>query len=110
MPFEQRDGSGALFRNKQKVVGDNKPDYTGNAMVNGQMVDIAAWVKPMKKTPSKNYMSLSFKPPRAPEAGGMGEYQGETDYVPPQPLRPIPPTRRPPPAMPPEPDTSDLPF
>ncbi len=77
MAFEQRDNYGALFKNKKKVEGDNKPNYTGTAMVNGQMVDIAAWVKDAKS--GMKFMSLSFKPPQQRQEQGMGEYQGESE-------------------------------
>lgn len=60
MAFEPKDGNGALFKNTRKE-SDNHPDYTGNAMVNGEHVDIAAWIKEGK---NGKFMSLSFKPPR----------------------------------------------
>ena len=60
MAYEQKDGSGALFKNDKKEPGSKQPDYRGDANVNGQIMEIAAWIKP--KTNGGNFMSLSFKP------------------------------------------------
>lgn len=59
MAFEQRDGSGALFKNDKKG-NDKAPDYRGDANVNGELVEIAAWLK--ESANGKKFMSLSFKP------------------------------------------------
>lgn len=59
--FEQKDQSGALFRNERKEEGSNQPDYTGNGKVNGQEVAISAWLKTSKG--GKKYLSLAFKEP-----------------------------------------------
>ena len=60
MAYEQKDGSGALFKNDKKEPGSKQPDYRGDANVNGQVMEIAAWIKP--KASGGNFMSLSFKP------------------------------------------------
>lgn len=65
--FETKDGSGALFKNERKE-RENQPDYTGNARVNGQMVDLSAWLKVSKG--GKKYLSLAFKPPYVKPAQG----------------------------------------
>lgn len=58
MAFEQKDGTGALFKNDKKG-NDKAPDYRGTAKINGETCDIAAWIKkPEGKTP---FMSLVFK-------------------------------------------------
>jgi hypothetical protein len=61
MAYTPKDLSGALFKNDK---GDNaaRPDYRGDAMVNGELMEIAAWIKPLPSDASKRYMSLSFKP------------------------------------------------
>lgn len=59
--FETKDGSGALFKNERKEDGSKQPDYTGNARINGAMVDISAWLKTSKG--GTKYLSLAFKPP-----------------------------------------------
>ena len=57
MAFEQRDLSGALFKNDKK--GNEKaPDYTGNAMVDGFEYKMSAWIK---EGASGKFMSVSFQ-------------------------------------------------
>lgn len=57
--FQQREGSGVLFKNKRKEDGDKQPDYRGDANVDGQILEIAAWIK---EGNGGKFMSLSFKP------------------------------------------------
>lgn len=58
MAFEQRDNSGALFKNDK---GDNekRPDYRGDAMIGGVSYEMSAWIKDGKRG---KFMSVSFKP------------------------------------------------
>lgn len=65
MAFEMKPNSGALFKNARKEQ-DSHPDYTGTCVVNGEAMDISAWIKEAKS--GTKYMSLSFKPPRQREA------------------------------------------
>jgi len=60
MAFIPKDLSGSLFKNDK---GDNaaRPDYRGDAMIDGTVYEIAAWIKPMASDANKRYMSLSFK-------------------------------------------------
>lgn len=60
--YTHRDGNGSLFRNERKVEGDRTPDYRGDAMLNGQLVEIAAWVK--ESSSGKKFLSLKFQEPR----------------------------------------------
>jgi len=71
--YEQRDNSGALFRNDK---GDNqrRPDYRGDCKIDGKTWRISAWMKDGKKG---RFMSLSFEPPRDPAAGNPPERQDE---------------------------------
>ena len=62
MSYEQRENTGALFRNEKKQPGDRTPDYRGDAMVNGKRVEIAAWVK--EAASGKKFLSLKFSEPR----------------------------------------------
>ena len=50
MAYEEREGSGCLFENEYKRPDNNKPDYTGKLMINGELVKLAAWRKQGKKT------------------------------------------------------------
>lgn len=53
--------SGALFRNKKKEKGDNKPDLTGKCEINGEEIYISAWSKENDKV--GKFLSLSFTYP-----------------------------------------------
>jgi uncharacterized protein (DUF736 family) len=56
--YEQRDNSGVLFANNKKK-NDREPDYRGDSMVNGQVVEVSAWSKPTKN--GGLFLSLSFR-------------------------------------------------
>jgi len=61
MAFEQKDNSGALFKNEKKLEGSKQPDYTGNCVIEGVIKDISCWVNVSKS--GKKYFALSFKEP-----------------------------------------------
>lgn len=58
MAYEQRDNSGTLFKNERKTEGDNKPNMTGKAMIDGVMYFFDAWTKEGAKG---RFQSVSFK-------------------------------------------------
>jgi hypothetical protein len=58
MAYEMREGSGSLFKN-DKDGNEKRPDYRGDALINGEVLEIAAWIKEGK---NGKFMSLSFKP------------------------------------------------
>jgi len=74
--FEQRDNSGTLFKNDRKEQ-ESHPDYTGNCMVNGKAMRMAAW---LKKGKNGTFMSFSFSEPRpAQEEAKANGYISEPD-------------------------------
>lgn len=64
MAYEPNEGSGAMFPNNYKQDGDKKPDFKGNAKVNGVLVEIAGWWKDGAKG---QFLSLKFQEPRQAE-------------------------------------------
>jgi uncharacterized protein (DUF736 family) len=59
MAYEQKDGTGSLFRADK---GDNpkRPDYKGSITINGVELELAAWIREAKS--GVKYMSLMAKP------------------------------------------------
>jgi hypothetical protein len=45
MPDKTYDMSGALFKNRDKQEGDNKPHYRGDITISGTRYRLAAWLK-----------------------------------------------------------------
>lgn len=58
MSFQQRDNSGALFKNVEKR-SENGPDYSGNCMIDGVEYFFDAWLKAAES--GRKWMSFSFK-------------------------------------------------
>ena len=44
MPYEQKDGDIAVFKNDKKG-NDKAPDFKGTALINGVKMDVALWSK-----------------------------------------------------------------
>lgn len=57
MAWEQKDGSGSLFKNKKKE-SETHADYQGSIMVGGVEYWLNAWIKKGETT----WMSLAAKP------------------------------------------------
>lgn len=70
MAFEQRNNSGALFKNNRKEK-ETHPDYQGECTVGGVKYRISAWLKDGKKG---KFMSMAFKE--------TGDSQATTDDIP----------------------------
>lgn len=56
--YQHKDGRGALFPNGRKTA-DNQPDERGDFMLNGQLYEISAWIKPGR---NGSMRSLSIRP------------------------------------------------
>lgn len=64
--YQQKDNSGAIFIAREKK-SDRHPDMTGECMVNGKMMRVAAWNKTSKG--GTQYLSLSFSEPMEKREG-----------------------------------------
>jgi hypothetical protein len=62
MNQEQKDGSGALFKNDRKE-GEQDRDYQGSIKVGNREYWLSAWINTSKA--GKKYMALSAKPKEA---------------------------------------------
>ncbi len=56
-----KNNSGALFRNR-KEAADKKPDFTGNATIDGKIFRLSAWVN--KSQSGLSYLRLVFAEPQ----------------------------------------------
>ena len=66
MAFEQRPGSGVLFKNTKKGDNTKAPDYTGNALSpSGEHFELSAWIKEGAKG---KFMSIALKPKFEPNS------------------------------------------
>ena len=84
MAYEHREGSGSLFTNSKKEEGSSQPDYRGDAMVNGVLVEIAGWEK---QGGNGTFLSLNIKPKqerleKAPEPQKKTSYAAIDDDLP----------------------------
>lgn len=59
MSYEQKDGSGSLFKNDERET-EQHPLYKGSMTVGGVQYWLSAWLKESKN--GKKYMSLSAQP------------------------------------------------
>lgn len=60
MAFEQKDNTFALFKNSRKNQ-PNHPDYVGDGVHNGELVELSCWLRISKKT-GKTFMSGTIRP------------------------------------------------
>lgn len=76
MAFEQKDNSGALFRNERKEQ-ENHPDHTGTCKIMGREFYLSAWVR--ESNNGKRFFSLSFKPKDNASADAKRKPQPKAD-------------------------------
>lgn len=75
--------TGSLFKNDK---GDNekRPDYRGDAMINGELMEMAAWIR--KSQSGVPFMSIQFKPKEEqaakPQAKKQAAVEMEDDQIP----------------------------
>lgn len=65
MPYEMKDYSGTLFKELEKK-NERGPDYTGECLIDGNVLRIACWIKEGKS--GRKFLSLSFQPKEVPAA------------------------------------------
>ena len=76
MAYEHREGSGSLFTNHKKEEGSSQPDYRGDAMVGGVLVEIAGW---KKQGNGGTFLSLNIKPKQErPEQKGPEQQRAKS--------------------------------
>ncbi len=59
MAYEQKDGTGSLFKNDKKTE-ETHPDYNGSVLLGGVAYWQNAWINTDKN--GKKYMSIKYKP------------------------------------------------
>ena len=74
--YQHREGFGSIFPNKKER--DNHPDWKGDAMFNGNLIEVAGWNK--TTAGGKSYISIKVQEKR--QSGGGG---GSGAYPPPPP-------------------------
>jgi uncharacterized protein (DUF736 family) len=76
MAYDQKDMSGALFRN-DKGTNEKRPDYRGDCKIGGVTYKISAWIK--AKQDGDKFMSLAFesKEPAAVQPGPAPAASGD---------------------------------
>ena len=63
--YELKDNSMSLLKNGFKEDGDNRPDYTGNAKINGVDMKASLWINKTKA--GKTNLRGVFQPEEAKE-------------------------------------------
>jgi len=81
MGFEQRDNSGAAWKNRRRT-RDNQPNYTGSAMIDGKEYYVSCWIKPDRSRNADDgdkFISFSVTPKEEQRDTGRGSSRDEID-------------------------------
>lgn len=76
MAFELKDGQGSLFKNDRKEK-PGQPDYRGELKVDGEIMELSAWLKTSAK--GTKWMSISMKPKQGKAATRESTMKAVTD-------------------------------
>ena len=77
--YEQKDNSGALFKNGNKET-ENHPDYKGHIRVNGVDYWVSSWINTGQQSGVK-YMSLSVQPKEdSPQQAAQAPAQASDEF------------------------------
>ena len=80
MAFEQKDGTGALFKNDDKVEGDNRPNAKGKCKIAGVEYFVSAWTR--TSASGVRYQSLAFQPANEGKSIDVRDHHEFDDDVP----------------------------
>lgn len=73
MAYELKEGQGKLWPNDKKKT-EKSPSMTGEALINGVLMEISAWTK-VSQNSGKEYLSISIKPKQ--QNGGYQQNGGQ---------------------------------
>lgn len=76
---EKRDMSGIIFKNPDKTAGDKRPEYKGEAVIDGKEFWISAWVKEGKKG---KFFSIAYKPKQAAKQQAFEDRSADDGIIP----------------------------
>jgi hypothetical protein len=74
MAYEHKEGSGSLFPNRKKEPGSKQPDWRGDVLLNGVLMEIAGW---SKEGANGSFLSLAVKPKQERPQQQQGNYEAQ---------------------------------
>lgn len=75
--MEQRDNSGALFKNDKRE-SESHPMYKGQAMIDGTEYWISSWINESKS--GTKYMSLKFNPKEQAQPKPQADFDDDIEF------------------------------
>lgn len=84
MAYEHKEGKATLFKN-DKGDNPNRPDFSGDGMVNGKIVKISCWVN--KNDQGETRLGLNIEEKQQRQESSQSEFTGQgnaelTDEIP----------------------------